>query len=64
MWLGAARLSETGVAFARSYVRGVETVIACAGETWVFLVRFSVAVVLLVSLVVVQGRAVVMGVSY
>ena len=58
-----ARLSETGVAFARSYVRGVETVIACAGETWVFLVRFSVAVVLLVSMVAVQGRAVVIGVS-
>ena len=57
------RLSETGVAFARSYVRGVETVIAFVGEEWVFLVRFSVAVVLLVSVVAVQGRAVVMGVS-
>ena len=32
MWLSAARLSETGVAFARSYVRGVETAIAFAGE--------------------------------
>ena len=63
MWLRAARLSETGVAFARSYVRGVETVIAFAGEKRAILVRFSVAVVLLVSMVAVQGRAVVMGVS-
>ena len=57
------RLSETGVAFARSYVRGVETVIAFAGEKRAILVRFSVAVVLLVSMVAVQGCAVVMGVS-
>ena len=57
------RLSETGVAFARSYVRGVETVIAFAGEKRAILVRFSVAVVLLVSMVAVQGCAVVVGVS-
>ena len=63
MWLRAARLFETGVAFARSYVRGVETVIAFAGEKRVILVRFSVAEVTVVSTVAVQGRAVVMGVS-
>ena len=54
---------ETGVAFASSYVAGVETAIAFAGEIRVFLVRFSVAVVLLVSMVAVQGCAVVMVVS-
>ena len=63
MWLRAARLSETGVAFARSYVRGVETVIAFAGEAWVFVVCFSVAEVTVVSTGAVQGCAVVMGVS-
>ena len=63
MWLSAARLSETGVAFARSYVRGVETAIAFAGEIRVFLVRILVAVVTAVSTVAIQGRAVVMGVS-
>ena len=63
MWLRAARLSETGVAFARSYVRGVETVIAFAGEKRAILVRFSVAEVTVVSTGAVQGRAVVMGVS-
>ena len=31
------RLSETGDAFARGYLRRVETVIAFAGEKWVFL---------------------------
>ena len=36
MWLSVAQLSETGVAFARSYVRGVETAIAFAGEKWAF----------------------------
>ena len=40
MWLSVARLSETGVAFARSYVRGVETAIAFAGEKWAFLLCF------------------------
>ena len=63
MWLRAARLSETGVAFARSYVRGVETVIAFAGEKRAILVRFSVVEVTVVSTGAVQGRAVVMGVS-
>ncbi len=57
------RLSETGVAFARSYVRGVETVIAFAGENRAVLVRLLVAVVTVVSTGAVQGRAVVMGVS-
>ena len=57
------RLSETGVAFARSYVRGVETVIAFAGEKRAILVRFSVAEVTVVSTGAVQGRAVVLLVS-
>ena len=55
---------ETAIAFACSYVPGVETAIAFAGEKRVFLVCFSVAVVTVVSTVAVQGRAVVMGVSY
>ena len=50
MCLSAARLFETGVAF--------------AGEKRAFLVRFLVAVVLLVSTVAVHGRAVVAVVSY
>ena len=63
------RLSETGDAFARGYLRrvetlvafarscpcGVETVIAFAGEKWVFLACFSVAEVSLVSTVAVDG---------
>ena len=63
MWLRAARLSETGVAFARSYVPGVETASAFAGEKRAFLACFSVAEVMVVSMVAVQGCAVVMGVS-
>ena len=63
MWLSAARLSETGVAFARSCPCEVETAIAFAGEKWAFLLCFSVAEVLSVSTVAVQGCAVVMGVS-
>ena len=63
MWLSAARLSETGVAFARSCPCEVETAIAFAGEKWLFLVRFSVALVMVVSTGAVQGRAVVMAVS-
>ena len=63
MWLSVARLSETGVAFARSYVRGVETAIAFAGEKWAFLLCFSVAEVSWVSTVAVQGCAVVTAVS-
>ena len=75
---GAGRVStETGIAFACLCLCGVETDIAFAGagrastetgvafaaEKWVFLVCFSAAVVLLVSMVAVQGRAVVMVVS-
>ena len=77
MWLRAVRLSETGIAFARSYVRGVETAIAFvgrrggpvetgvafAGEKWAFLLCFSVAEVMVVSTVAVLGRALVMAVS-
>ena len=73
----AVRFFETPVAFARSYVPGVETVITFAGrrgapvETAIafaamkraILVRFLVAVVTVVSTVAIQGRAVVMGVS-
>jgi len=54
---------ETAIAFARSYVPGVETTVAFAGEKRTILARFSVAVVLLVSMVAVQGRAVVTAVS-
>ena len=50
------RLSETPVAFARSSVRGVETVVAFVGAKWAFLVHFSVAVVLPVSMVAVWGE--------
>ena len=47
---GIGNLSrETGVAFARLYVRGVETAIAFAGEKWAFLVQLSGAEVLSVS---------------
>ena len=75
---GIGNLSrETPVAFARSSVRGVETAIAFAragrapietdiafaGEKWAFWVRFSVAEVMVVSMVAVLGRAVVMAVS-
>ena len=63
------RLSETGDAFARGYLRrvetlvafarscpcGVETVIAFAGEKWVFLVQFSGAEVMPVSVVLCWG---------
>ena len=47
----AARLFETGVAFARVCLCGVETAIAFACEKWVFLVRFLGAVVMPVSAV-------------
>ena len=56
-------LSETGIAFACECLRGIETAIAFARENWVFLERFSVALVLSVSMGVVQGRALVMVVS-
>ena len=42
-------LSETAVAFARWYMCGSETGVAFAGEKWVFLAWFSVALVMLVS---------------
>ena len=45
----AARLSETAVTFAGAGRASPETPVAFAGEKWVFLVRFSVAVVMLVS---------------
>ena len=51
------------MAFARSYVPGVETGVAFAGENRLVLACFSVAVVLSVSTVAVQGRAVVTAVS-
>ena len=54
---------ETAVAFARLCLWGIETGIAFAGEKWVFLARFTVALVLLVSTGVVHGRALVMVVS-
>ena len=57
------RLSETVVAFAGAGRASTETVIAFAGEKWVFLVQFSGAEVMVVSMVAVQGRAVVLSVS-
>ena len=54
---------ETVIAFARAGRASTETVIAFAGEEWVFLVCFSVAEVLSVSTVAVQGRAEVLSVS-
>ena len=75
---GIGNLSrETGVAFARSCACGVETAIAFVGEKKLFWARFSVAEamvvscwpasvvaeVMVVSMVAVQGRAVVLSVS-
>ena len=57
------RLSETAIAFARSCSCGIETVIAFAGEKWVLLVQFLGAEVMVVSMVAVQGSAVVLSVS-
>jgi len=48
-------LSETAIAFARSCSCGIETVIAFVGAKWVFLVQFSGAEVMPVSMVAVQG---------
>ena len=56
-------MSETGIAFACECLRGIETAIAFARENWVVLERVSVALVLSVSMGVVQGRALVMVVS-
>ena len=46
---------ETAIAFARSYVPGVETASAFAGEKRAFLACFSVAEVMVVSMVAVLG---------
>ena len=59
----AARLSETGVAFAGAGRAATETAIAFAGAKWVFLVQFSGAEVMPVSEVPCWGRAVVLLVS-
>ena len=73
----AARLSETAIAFACSCSCGIEThvafagggrasnetAIAFAGEKWAFLAQFSGAEAMVVSMVAVQGRAVVLLVS-
>ena len=58
-----ARGSETGVAFAREGSAPTETAISFAGEKWAFWVRFSVAEVMVVSMVAVLRRALVMVVS-
>ena len=59
----AARLSETGVAFAGAGRASTETAIAFAGAKWAFLVQFSGAEVMPVSEVPCWGRAVVLVVS-
>ena len=59
----AARSSETAIAFAGAGRASTETVVAFVGAKWAFLVHFSVAVVLPVSMVAVWGRAVVPVVS-
>ena len=61
--IGQVARSETVIAFARWYLWWVETAIAFAGAKWVFLVQFSGAEVMVVSMVAVQGRAVVLSVS-
>jgi len=45
------------------YLCGIETAVAFAGAKWAFLVHFSGAEVMVVSMVAVQGRAVVLLVS-
>jgi len=54
---------ETTIAFARAGRAPIETDIAFAGEKWAFWVRFSLAEVMVVSMVAVWGRALVMVVS-
>ena len=54
---------ETAITFARAGRAPIETDIAFAGEKKLFFVHFSVAVVLLVSMVAVWGRAVAPAVS-
>ena len=56
-------LTETAIAFAGAGRASIETVIAFAGAIWVFLAFFWAALVLSVSMVAVQGRAVVLVVS-
>ena len=58
-----ARWFETVIAFARLCLCGFETVIAFAGEKWVFLVQFVGAEVSSVSVAPCWGRAVVLSVS-
>ena len=57
------RLSETPVAFAGAGRASTETVVAFAGAKWVFLVQFSGAEVMPVSMLPCWGRAVVLLVS-
>ena len=57
------RLPETVVAFVGAGRASIETVIAFAGEKWVFLVHFSGAEVMQVSRLPCWGRAVVLLVS-
>ena len=54
---------ETAIAFAGAGRASNETGTAFVGENWMFLARFSLALVLSVSMGVVQGRALVMVVS-
>ena len=54
---------ETAIAFAGTGRASNETGTAFVGENWMFLARFSLALVLSVSMGVVQGRALVMVVS-
>jgi len=56
-------LSETVIAFADAGRASTETAVAFAGEKWAFLVQLSGAEVMVVSMVGVQGRAVVLSVS-
>ena len=61
---GAGRaLTETAIAFAGACRASIETAIAFAGAKWAFLVQFLGAEVMVVSMVAVQGRAVVLLVS-
>ena len=61
---GAGRASiETAIAFAGAGRASIETAIAFAGAKWAFLVQFLGAEVMVVSMVAVQGRALVLLVS-
>ena len=57
------RWFETVIAFACWYLCGIETAIAFAGKKKLFLAQFSGAEVMGVSMVAVQGSAVVLSVS-